>query len=177
MVIVNLYGGPGVGKSTLAATLFAHFKRAGYKCEMSRERAKELLYEGRDLARCQMLITATQYQHLKDLEAAGTELAICDGPLRLSLAYAKGLPFYEHFRSVVNDLCAEFTNVDVLVRRAVAYQTHGRVQGNEAEARALDAVVTSGLQFDLSLDSPDPRSAITLVRMVTEPLLKRSYVV
>ena len=52
-------------------------------------------------------------------------------------------PFYEHFGRLVGDVYAEFTNLDVLLRRAVAYQEHGRNE-NEAVARAL-ALIRSTL--------------------------------
>lgn len=47
MKIINLFGGPGVGKSTLAATTFAHMKQEGYSVELVTEYAKQLTWEGR----------------------------------------------------------------------------------------------------------------------------------
>ena len=41
--VLNLYGGPGVGKSTGAAYIFSMLKLAGINCELVREYAKELV--------------------------------------------------------------------------------------------------------------------------------------
>lgn len=141
MKVINLYGGPGVGKSTLAADLFARFKRDGYVAEYSREAAKDLLYQQRTLADCQMLITALQYQNLKDLERAGTEVVITDGPLLHGMAYATGLPYAHKLRSLLLALAEEFENIDVFIYRNVAFQKHGRVQPKEEAASQLDGVI------------------------------------
>ena len=41
-LVVNLFGGPGTGKSTTMAHVFAELKWRGYDCEMSNEYAKEV---------------------------------------------------------------------------------------------------------------------------------------
>ena len=47
MNIINIYGGPGVGKSTGAAMIFAKMKMLGINCELVTEYAKTLTYEKR----------------------------------------------------------------------------------------------------------------------------------
>lgn len=44
MIVVNLYGGPGVGKSTGAAYVFARLKEAGVVAELVTEFAKDLTW-------------------------------------------------------------------------------------------------------------------------------------
>ena len=39
-LVINLFGGPGVGKSTLCASVFAKLKIMGIDCEMATEYAK-----------------------------------------------------------------------------------------------------------------------------------------
>ena len=43
-LVVNLFGGPGTGKSTMMAGIFAKLKSLGYECL---EFAKELVWENR----------------------------------------------------------------------------------------------------------------------------------
>jgi len=164
MIVVNLFGGPGVGKSTVAAMLFAHYKRRGLRAELAREVAKELLYQGRPLARNQILILGMQYQTLKDYEAAGTDLVISDSPLRLNLIYADnglGNSLYHPLCALVRGMQMEFKEVDVLLKRAVPYQDHGRTQGAEEEAREIDARITGS--FDVVLESPTPSEVIRML--------------
>lgn len=44
-LVVNLFGGPGCGKSTTMARLFADLKTRGLNVEMVSEFAKDLVYE------------------------------------------------------------------------------------------------------------------------------------
>lgn len=45
--VINLYGGPGTGKSSTAGMLFAHLKLRGVNCEYVQEYAKDAAWEGR----------------------------------------------------------------------------------------------------------------------------------
>ena len=44
-LVVNLFGGPGCGKSTVAALLFGKLKQHGVNCEMALEYAKDKVWE------------------------------------------------------------------------------------------------------------------------------------
>jgi hypothetical protein len=41
--VINLYGGPGVGKSTTAVGLFYLMRRASIKCEYTSEYVKDVV--------------------------------------------------------------------------------------------------------------------------------------
>lgn len=45
-IVINLFGAPGAGKSTLAADIFSKLKRRQVKCELITEFAKDCVYEG-----------------------------------------------------------------------------------------------------------------------------------
>ena len=45
--VINLYGGPGCGKSTVSSGLFYKMKSEGYCVEYVSEYAKDLTYEER----------------------------------------------------------------------------------------------------------------------------------
>ena len=44
-LVINLFGGPGCGKSTIAALLFGKLKQNGINCEMALEYAKDKVWE------------------------------------------------------------------------------------------------------------------------------------
>ena len=60
-LIVNLYGGPGSGKSTGAAYIFSKLKMAGVDAEYVTEYAKDKVWEGnKEVFNCQFYITGKQ---------------------------------------------------------------------------------------------------------------------
>ena len=141
MKVINLFSGPGSGKSTTAAFLFAYLKNAGVKTELAREVAKDFIYEGRQvqLKRNQLLLTAMQYARLKDLEHSDCELAITDAPLALGAVYARRCLYYDELCELIKKLLKDFTNYNVFIKRTKPYQKFGRLQ-DEGEAKILDGI-------------------------------------
>lgn len=45
-LVINLFGGPGAGKSTFCASVFADLKWRDINCEMALEYAKDRVWEG-----------------------------------------------------------------------------------------------------------------------------------
>lgn len=161
MKVINLFGGPGVGKSTLAADLFARFKREGVRTEWSREPAKDLLYQGRKLEEVHLTLTALQYQSLVDLKLAGTDVAICDGPLLMDNIYARKTNLPVSYYDFLRELHDSFDNINVWVDRNVPFDTHGRIQTSLAEAELLDKQIEQIANPTLYF-APNFNSVVTL---------------
>lgn len=148
MKLINLYAGPGSGKSTAAAHLFSHLKRHNFKTELVGEFAKELIYLGNETQLVnQVYIMGCQYRKLKDLQRHGIDIAISDSPLLLQLAYCRNKPYFEEMKALVYKLDSEFQNINVFIKRVKPYQTYGRVN-TEYEARDLDNVIWNSMNGD-----------------------------
>lgn len=144
--VVDLYGGPGTGKSTTAAHLFALLKQRGVNCELVREYAKDVVWEGRThLLHNQIYIFAKQLKRQLDL-LGKVDVVITDSPLLLSTVYNDD----PDLQRLVVKTYSEFRNVNVMLERVKAYQPAGRVQ-DEAEARGLDAKIRKMLE-DLEIE-------------------------
>ena len=80
--VLNIFGGPGSGKSVLRASFYSYLKREGYSIEECLEFAKELTLKNdiRTLKENQILVLGTQLQKLKDIEQSGFDYAITDSP-------------------------------------------------------------------------------------------------
>lgn len=149
---MNLFAGPGAGKSTIAAGIFCALKQRGMNCELALEYAKEVLWEGRtQLLENQIYIFAKQLQRLKRLEGK-VDVIITDSPLMLSVIYsqrnqldrvsARG----EVFRKLVDLTFRQFQNLDFYITRDEAfYDPQGRTQTAE-EAKKIDAEVYAMLE-------------------------------
>lgn len=144
MIVIDFYGGPGSGKSTLAAGLFNHLKLEGLTCELSREVAKDLIYEGRTHLLLpetgnQFIVAGMQHERLEQLKRAGCKIAITDSPLLQQLVYVEWDPRYEEIKSAMVKARREYLDtISIFCRRGKEYSTFGRYQANVDEAIVCD---------------------------------------
>lgn len=140
--VINLYAGPGVGKSTLACGLFNLMKVLGYNVELVSEFAKDLTY-AKDFGSLsnQLLILARQDERLRRLSGC-VDWVITDSPLPLGLAYMNE-EYEEWLPSAIWGAFGRYQNFHVLVNRnpAWAYDPRGRNQKTLLEATKLDNVI------------------------------------
>lgn len=154
MLVVNLYGGPGCGKSTGAAYIFARLKEQGVKAELVTEFAKDLTYDRSDALKDQTYVFAGQLHKLVRCMRGGVRVAITDSPLLLSLLYRQEGPLWgDAFAAYVQSANDCFDNLNVMVNRYKPYVEYGRSE-SEAEARHIDERVRRELPvtFDLTVD-------------------------
>lgn len=133
--VINLYGGPGTGKSTTAAALFSVMKRNGFNVELVTEFAKDLVWTERNKELGdQIYIFGKMYHKLWRLRDK-VDYVIIDSPLPLCAYYDRdGLP---GFKELVFNIYNTFTNYNFRLTRHFKYQEEGRYQ-TEAEADKVD---------------------------------------
>ena len=121
--VVNLLGGPGIGKSTLAATIYVELKRRGMEVEYVAEYPKELVYQNNTVALSdQVYVFAHQY-HKIWTAAQHNELIITDSPILLSAMYN---PDTSHnFQELIVELHSNFNSMNVVLKRTA--ETHSMV--------------------------------------------------
>lgn len=148
MKVVNFLGGPGVGKSTVAAGVFVLMKKAGYSVEFVDEYAKEKTYE-KEFGKLedQLYILANQHRKLNRLWGQ-VEYVVTDSPLILSGYYnilnlnkkLKTISYdQEVFLPLLLNIWKNYENFSVLLERddSLEYQAWGRNQTHE-EAKRMD---------------------------------------
>jgi hypothetical protein len=135
LTVINLWAGPGAGKSTTAAGLFNLMKAKGLRVELVMEVFKDFVYEKTSALGNQLLLLGLQDQRLRRL-VGEVDYAITDSPLPLSLVYAT-----EEYELLLDPLAYEayerYENVDYFINRTKAYQQYGRSQ-TEHEALLAD---------------------------------------
>lgn len=137
--VVNLFGGPGTGKSTTAAGLFAYLKARGVLCELVTEYAKDLTW-ARDAEGLRDSLDLLAQQSARQRRLVGkVEFIITDSPLPLILCFAAKyeLELYQTgwFDNAVLGCFSQYNNLNVLLRRVKPYSPVGR---NQTEQEALD---------------------------------------
>ena len=137
--IVNLFAGPGAGKSTTAAGVFHLLKKAGIECEYIPEFAKDLTWEGRHYALgVQPYIFGKQMKNLVKV-IGKVKYAITDSPILLSYIYA-GEEYPQSFKDSVVDIFKTMNNRNFFIRRGETYSELGRNQTRE-ESEKIDEEV------------------------------------
>ena len=134
-LIVNIYGGPGAGKSTTALQLVAELKKLGYHADYVSEVAKELVY-AKDFEHLdgtlknQSKILSEQKRRL-DIMLDNVDVAVTDSPLLLNTVYLKeNAP--EYIESVFSQY-ENYNNYNVVVERdlSVEFEQEGRIHNLE----------------------------------------------
>jgi hypothetical protein len=146
--MINLWAGPGAGKSTTAAGLFFLMKSAGYKVELITEYAKEKVYDGHfGTLSDQIYIFGKQQRRAKRL-VGQVEYAITDSPLLLSTLYNKDLS--SSFDTLVKEEFDTYDNLNFFINRVKPYVNLGREQTRD-EAVELDTALKGLLyKYDIS---------------------------
>ena len=133
MIVINLYAGPGAGKTTQAHDLMAFLKKEGYNVDMIPEYAKQLVYqESKDLSTDQISIFANQLKPYKYL-GNHIDIAIAECPLALSVVYNRHYqiednPYFDQF---VMHEHKRFDNINIYLKRETEYKQEGRYQDED----------------------------------------------
>jgi hypothetical protein len=142
-LVVGFYAGPGAGKSTMAAHVFALLKWAGIRAELVTEFAKEVYWEQRPIPD-PFYVIAKQYHRLVRV-VPHVDVVVTDAPLLLGLAYTR----HRELQRVITDYATRFHMFHIFLHRRKPYDPVGRYQA-EPEAVALDRTVENMLE-DLHL--------------------------
>ncbi len=133
--IINLLGGPGSGKSSIAMELTPKLKKR-VKAELVTEYAKDKTWK-KDLStlKDQCLVFGKQ-NHRQLMLINQVDYVVTDSPIILSLVYIPD-NYPRSFIPFVLDTWHSYNNLNFFVRRVKPYQAYGRNQSKD-EAIAID---------------------------------------
>lgn len=145
---VNLFAGPGSGKSTLCAGLFTLLKLQGVSCEMAREWVKEEVWAGRALPN-QMTCWGHQCRREDDLMGE-VDVIVTDSPPALSLVYGEDLSLGE-VGAMWNRFYRNPNVLNVFVERVKPYEVKGRLHNRDAALKLDDRIYAEFAPYDLTV--------------------------
>ena len=150
--LISLYSGPGSGKSTGAAWIFAKLKLAGVNAELVTEFAKDKVWERNEKALAnQAYVFGKQYFRLSRLEGE-VECVVTDSPLLLGVMYNRDPRLGEEFNKVVARVSKSIgsPHLDYFVKRVKPYNPKGRLQ-TEAESDEISLKIKRLLDQELGV--------------------------
>lgn len=139
LLVVNLFGAPGSGKSTGAAYIFSRLKMAGINAELVTEFAKDKVWEeSKAVFENQAYIFGKQYFRISRLQGK-VDVVVTDSPIALSAFYADDHVLGKEFDDLVVNVFRSYQSFNCFIDRAKEYNPIGRFQTeNEAYQIAKD---------------------------------------
>ena len=117
MILVNLFGEPGAGKSTGAAYIFSQLKMHGVNAELVTEYAKDKVWEENiAVFKNQAYIFGKQFFKISRCEDK-VDVIVTDSPLPLSIIYNENSNLTENFNKTVMDVFNSYNNINFLILR------------------------------------------------------------
>lgn len=164
-IVINIAGGPGTGKTTVAADLFSKLKEMGFEVENVSEFAKELVWEGRNEAFDDRLYMHGEQNHRLMQMNGKLDYIITDSPLFLTSVYNNYYlkdKFPKSYNKMIDNVTSEtfklYNNKVYLLERNTSYKIVGRRE-NQKTALDIDKALVSYLKNNkikfktLSLDN------------------------
>lgn len=177
-IVINLFGGPGVAKSTIASYVFSQLKMMGINCELITEFAKDLTWEkNTDALRCQEYVFGNQsYRQFKVKDKV--DVIITDSPLILNCIYnTRYNGQNKHYEEVVKSTFDSYNNMNFYLQRKIPYVNIGRNE-SEKQAKDIDSEIKCFLLKNLysyKIIDGGMEGGETIIKEVTDKLKAENY--
>ena len=150
MLVVNLFGVPGAGKSTGAAYIFAKLKMKGINAELITEFAKDKVWEeNKEVFKNQAYLFGKQSFRLSRCKDK-VDVIITDSPLLLNIFYNKDEILGDDFNKVVRNVFLSYNNMNYLIDRVKPYNPKGRYQSEQESNDLKEPMIALLNKYDVS---------------------------
>jgi len=175
--IINLYGGPGTGKSTSAAYFYYLLKAGGKNVELVREYVKDWAWEGRKISTYDQIYFLGKQVRRESMLYGKVDWIVTDSPVMMNLYYAQRyctLSLGEGVRAATLSFYRQAAedghkHLHVFLKRNKPYLSEGRYQ-TEAEALEIDQGIRRVLE-DLKVSfiesPPDEPDLLKVLNEIT----------
>ena len=143
--LINLFGGPGIGKSSIAAGITYKLKKKHISCNNPYEFPKLLAWDkNKEAIRDQLYVLANQHRGIAQ-SYDKVDYIVIDSPVMFSLIYKtyynKGYPaeFYSKaFNQMIIDLHNNYDNLNILLERTEGGYNEGERYQTLEESIIID---------------------------------------
>lgn len=143
---INLFGGPGCGKSTLAASVFSYLKTRGESVELVREYVKTWAWQGKKVEPSSQIVLLGKQVSYENILYGKVKYIVTDSPVLLAGIYALRHPngkcdyVNEAALGYVRSHCDEVEYRNFFLKRVKEYDPRGRYE-TESEAKKMDRMI------------------------------------
>ena len=173
--IVNIFGGPGIGKSSIAAGVTYKLKKNHISCDQPYEFPKLLAWdENHSAIQDQLYVLANQHRGI--VKSYGkVDYIVLDSPILLSLTYRnyyKGTEYPsnlygESFDKMVLDIFNQYDNINIVLKRVDGNHNNDERYQNLEQSKELDGVIENSL-----IDNNIPYHTIQVGEDSVEEIIK-----
>jgi len=151
--LINLFGGPGIGKSSIAAGIFYKLKKKHISCNNPYEFPKTLAWDNNIPAiKDQLYVFANQHRGIAQ-SYGKVDYIIIDSPILFSKIYhsyyTEGYPaeFYgDSFHKMILELHNKYDNINILLERANGVHNDEERFQNYEESLMIDKLCKKVLE-------------------------------
>lgn len=172
--VINLFGGPGTGKTTTALELSFKLKAKHVNCELVTEYVKDWVWEGRKINPYDQVYLLAKQSRKQQILYGAVDVIITDAPLWLFPIYENSLGHPPYICKQIVDKFAEEAEkqsgvefIHVFLNRKHAYNPKGRHQ-TESEAIHIDGLLKKFLE-----DNNMPHHVFDSVEGVGDEIIKQ----
>jgi len=153
--IINLFGGPGIGKSSISAGLTYELKKNHVSCDNPYEFPKLLAWdENHSAIRDQLFVLANQHRGI--VKSYGkVDYIILDSPIILSLTYKNyyktdqypATLYGETFDKLLLEIHNQYDNVNIVLERGEGVHNNNERYQDLKQSIELDKVIEETLKL------------------------------
>ncbi len=176
-LIVNIFGGPGAGKSSFAHGLMYELKISGIDCELASEYAKDIFYEESPIKLDnQIYVFGKQLHRIKRI-LGKVDVIVTDAPLLHSIHYDTSNS--ETFQKLVLEEHKKLNNFNIWLIRKHKYNHNGRFQTEDVAEEISKSIYSTLLKYEPELYTFESRHAhiLTSSDLICEKINKKKIII
>jgi uridine kinase len=181
--IINVIGGPGIGKSTICAIIFSQLKLKGFVVEYVQEYAKQLVWtHDFDTLNNQYYVTKTQSNLFKQM-IGHVDFIVTDGSILHGLYYNRhnkdNTSNIEKTERLILDTYSKFNNINIVLERGpFLYEQHGRIE-TEKESKEIDIILRhmmsrNNINYESFISNCDQDNINKLIQYIESLIIKET---
>jgi len=173
MLVVNLFGGPGVGKSTLAAQVYGELSKLGHSVELVSEYAKDCIWSDcQGLLQDQLLVAANQNHRTFRLEGK-VDIVVTDSPSLMGIVYRRmwnDMGYSVTLDQLIWEIHRKYPRLNFVLPRCHEFKAQGRVHDEQQSVR-IDQMIVDALELEHTINLlPDEDWVDTVIQYVSNKL-------